>query len=68
LIRKLDQKVIILTFVQFDHDYIGQLDLNTSNLISGFFIDYKVIFFTSQIKPKNWATKKFEMKNNSINK
>jgi hypothetical protein len=41
--RKLDQI--------FNH--IRQVDLNTSNLTSGFFIDHKVVFFISQIRAKN---------------
>jgi hypothetical protein len=32
----------------------------------GFFIDHKVVFLTSQIKPKNWVAKKIELKKNQI--
>jgi len=52
LIRKLNKKLVILTF---DHLVIM---VNISNLTNDFFINHKMFFLTSQIKQKFGQPKK----------
>jgi len=56
-IQKKNQKPHILTF-----GHTKQVNLNTSNLTSGFFTNDKMVFSTTQIKQKNWVAKKYIIK------
>jgi hypothetical protein len=54
LIRKLDQKLVILTFGKFDHLFIfDKLIWTCPTWLMIFFTNHKMVFWTSQIgQPK----------------
>ncbi len=64
LIRKLNQKQVILTFGQFDNLVIWISQFEHVHFDRWFFFtNHKMVFLTSQIRQKNWATKKLILKN-----
>ncbi len=53
MIGKLNKKSFILTFGQFwPLGHTGQVNLTTSNLTSGFFIEHKMVFLIGQLGQK----------------
>jgi len=66
LIGKLNQKLVILTFGQFDHLLIlDNLIWTHPTWLVVFFIDHKMIFLTCQIRQKIGQPKKINLKNST---
>jgi hypothetical protein len=60
-IRKLDQKLVILTFGQFDNLVILYKSIWTCPIwLMVFLTNHKMVFLISQIGQKNWVTKQMQ--------
>jgi hypothetical protein len=60
LIKKLNKKLVILTFGQFDHLFILDKSIWTHPIwLVDFLIDHKIIFLASQIEQKIGHPKKY---------